>query len=323
MDIFHRLWPDLLIVAAMAYFLRTALRRGFVVSILEFVGYAAAVAAATVLYLPLAGWLSGALHISRGLAKSMTFVAVWWIAGSAIAPLIRLGIVHLPLSLAQSRWNRLFGLPAGVLEFAVTVPFLLAVAISMPLPTVVIADLSAAGFTGWLLRRADDAERLAAAVYGDAFQETLSFVTVQSRAETEDLGFRTGAFVLEPGQERRLFAMVNDTRLRAGLKPFLWDDKLADLARLHSADMLVRGFFSHTTPDGKTAMQRAASMDGLRFRAIGENLAFAKDLSAAHSGLLASPGHRANILSSVFSRIGIGIESVPGRGLMISQEFAD
>jgi uncharacterized protein YkwD len=57
------------------------------------------------------------------------------------------------------------------------------------------------------------------------------------------------------------------------------------------------------------------------FLSAGENLALAPTLPIAHTGLMNSPGHRANILRPQFGRLGIGVMDGGPRGLMISQEF--
>lgn len=56
---------------------------------------------------------------------------------------------------------------------------------------------------------------------------------------------------------------------------------------------------------------------------VGENLAFAPNLELAHQGLMNSPGHRANILSSDYYKIGIGIAQSEDYGLMITQVFSN
>jgi uncharacterized protein YkwD len=61
----------------------------------------------------------------------------------------------------------------------------------------------------------------------------------------------------------------------------------------------------------------------VRYLTAGENLALAPTLQVAHSGLMNSPGHRANILHPQFGRLGIGILDGGIRGLMVSQEFRD
>ena len=59
----------------------------------------------------------------------------------------------------------------------------------------------------------------------------------------------------------------------------------------------------------------------IKFRTAGENLALAPTLQIAHTGLMNSPGHRANILNPAFGRVGIGIMTGGRRGIMVSQEF--
>jgi uncharacterized protein YkwD len=84
--------------------------------------------------------------------------------------------------------------------------------------------------------------------------------------------------------------------------------------------MLARGYFSHYTPEGKDPFERIRE-GGVSFRTAGENLAFAPTVKIAHTGLMNSPGHRANILRSSFGRVGIGILDGGRRGLMVTQNF--
>ena len=50
-------------------------------------------------------------------------------------------------------------------------------------------------------------------------------------------------------------------------------------------------------------------------------LALARTLDMAHTGLMNSPGHRANILNPAFGRVGIGILDGGRHGLMVTQTF--
>lgn len=61
---------------------------------------------------------------------------------------------------------------------------------------------------------------------------------------------------------------------------------------------------------------------GIGFDVAGENLAFAPSVEVAHEGLMNSPGHRENILSPDFCRVGIGVQNSGVYGRMFSQEFA-
>ena len=84
--------------------------------------------------------------------------------------------------------------------------------------------------------------------------------------------------------------------------------------------MFARGYFSHVNPEGKTPSDRIRA-DGVRFITAGENLALARTLPLAHTGLMNSEGHRANILSKRYGRVGIGIVDGGIHGLMVTQNF--
>jgi uncharacterized protein YkwD len=62
---------------------------------------------------------------------------------------------------------------------------------------------------------------------------------------------------------------------------------------------------------------------GIKYMDAGENLALAPTVEIAHKGLMKSPGHRANILSPAFRKVGIGVIKNDVYGMMFSQEFAN
>jgi uncharacterized protein YkwD len=86
--------------------------------------------------------------------------------------------------------------------------------------------------------------------------------------------------------------------------------------------MFARGYFAHETPEGESPFDRF-NKAGITYRTAGENLALAPTLSLAHTGLMNSPGHRANILNPEFGRVGIGIIDGGLHGLMVTQDFRD
>lgn len=104
---------------------------------------------------------------------------------------------------------------------------------------------------------------------------------------------------------RANFAALNDARARQGLPLLQWDNQAAAIAAGHSQDMLRSGFVGHTSPttgDVDARFQRA----GLKSAVIRENVARGYGPWAIHHGLMASPGHRINILSPDVTHVGIG-----------------
>ena len=86
--------------------------------------------------------------------------------------------------------------------------------------------------------------------------------------------------------------------------------------------MLQRGYFSHYNPENKSPFDRMESY-GINYGFAGENLALAPSASLAHQGLMNSQGHRANILSPNYKKVGIGIVDGGVYGKMVAQEFSD
>jgi len=122
--------------------------------------------------------------------------------------------------------------------------------------------------------------------------------------------------------EIEMLDILNEERKKVGLSVLYFDENLAKVARAHSKDMLRRGYFSHFSPEGKSPFDRIRK-EGIPFIIAGENLALAQNLDLAHSGLMESPVHRANIQHRFFGRIGIGIMDSGYNGLMITQLFGN
>jgi uncharacterized protein YkwD len=74
--------------------------------------------------------------------------------------------------------------------------------------------------------------------------------------------------------------------------------------------MAERGYFSHTTPEGKTFTQRLRE-SGASYSTAGENIAGNHSAKGAVDAWLASTGHRQNMLNPAFRRLGVGVFRTP------------
>ncbi len=107
-------------------------------------------------------------------------------------------------------------------------------------------------------------------------------------------------------QEREMVEYVNQERTKAGLAPLKVDLDLARVARIKSQDMVDNGYFDHNSPTYGSPFEMMRSF-GISYRAAGENIAKNRSVIGAHTALMNSEGHRANILNPNFTHIGIGI----------------
>ena len=114
--------------------------------------------------------------------------------------------------------------------------------------------------------------------------------------------------------ERLNFYAVNSLRVREGLSPFKWNEKLSEIADIHSEEMAENDYFDHTDLSGGSVPDRADSA-GIKYGKIGENIAMGAQNSVfMHEMLMNSEGHRRNLLDD-FTYMGVGVsfsyEDVP------------
>ncbi|HVU00990.1 MAG TPA: CAP domain-containing protein [Polyangiaceae bacterium] len=110
----------------------------------------------------------------------------------------------------------------------------------------------------------------------------------------------------ETDPKAALLSLTNETRREAGVSLLAPDPILDRVAEAHSADMAEHGFFGHQSPTTGMVDDRARAA-GLRLGLLGENVAKAPSIAEAHALLLASPGHRDNIVNPRFSHVGLGV----------------
>jgi uncharacterized protein YkwD len=132
--------------------------------------------------------------------------------------------------------------------------------------------------------------------------------------------------------EALIIMLINDERQQYGLSTLSEDSLLTSLAREHSISMVENNFFSHERYPGERPLNYNQSPGTIR----GENLAkiptrqyipgpylsLQEVCEWAVSGWMDSPGHRANILESRYTKTGVGVSfSDEGDYLYITQIF--
>ena len=106
--------------------------------------------------------------------------------------------------------------------------------------------------------------------------------------------------------EQEVIRLTNVERAKYGLAPLTEDWELSRVARYKSQDMHDRRYFDHNSPTYGTPFQMMKAF-GLSYRSAGENIAMGyRTAQAVVTGWMNSSGHRANILNSSYTKIGVG-----------------
>lgn len=104
-----------------------------------------------------------------------------------------------------------------------------------------------------------------------------------------------------------IIRLTNVARAAAGLPELKANGRLASAAFEKAEDMVLNGYFAHTSPAG-LAPWHWIRKNGYDYRYAGENLAIHFfTAEGAHEGWMASPTHRSNILDERYSEIGVGV----------------
>lgn len=126
--------------------------------------------------------------------------------------------------------------------------------------------------------------------------------------------------------ETAIFNKVNEERAKAGVPALTYNNTMQKYARIKSQDMGDNNYFSHEDLNGNLITTKMKN-DGVSYRAWGENIAYIGGVSNADAlaeqfmtNWMNSQGHRANILSTNFSSIGVGVYKI-GNKVYATQEF--
>ncbi|MFF3315931.1 sigma-70 family RNA polymerase sigma factor [Streptomyces sp. NPDC003035] len=110
--------------------------------------------------------------------------------------------------------------------------------------------------------------------------------------------------------EERLTRLVNQRRAQAGCAPLRTDPRLAGAARAYARDMVRRGYYAHSSPEGAFADARISSA-GYAWSAWAENLARGTaDPAAVFEGWMDGGMHQENMLDCRYRHTGVA--AVPG-----------
>lgn len=120
--------------------------------------------------------------------------------------------------------------------------------------------------------------------------------------------------------EREMLAYINEERAKQGMKPLVWEEKLAQAARYHAFDMGSQNYFDHNSYDRLNGKLVEVGETFERIRSFyhdsfvnSENIAAGNQgAKATYSQWYNSPGHYRNLFNSESGKVGIGVCYVSG-----------
>ncbi len=272
-----------------------------------------------------AGFLTDKFGLPTVWTNVLGYLTVGILAEAVLSDVISWATAKLPEKIGQSKTNRWLGAVTAGANALVILAFILILILALPIRGTIKQDIRNSVIGKYLVVSAEKYGGEAVSSIDRAAKEAVRFLTVQPTSKEKiplTIEPKSSQLRADETSERRMAELVNAERSKAGLAALRVDTAIIPVARAHSRDMFERRYFSHINPEGEDVGDRLIK-GGVKFSVAGENLAYAPDLATAHEGLMNSEGHRANILSADFGRIGIGIIDGGIYGIMVTQVFAD
>lgn len=314
-------WVDFVILASLIFFAIEAFERTFISEFLDLISFVLAFFLSFSFYNFPAKFAQTQFQFPHGLALVFGFIFIWFISETSFYLIIRLFLPKFPFLLFKG--YKFLSIFPAVLRGLIFIALFLVIIATFPIQPSIKKDVLNSNLGSKILNYAYGLEAPVRGVFGSVTNESLTFFTIKPQtSESINLGFQTEDVSLDEDSEKKMLDLINSERVKIGLDPLLTDTDLKKIAINHSQDMFKRGYFSHYSPEGATVADRAEKEE-IDFLIIGENLAFAPNVELAHKGLMNSEGHRANILSKDYTKLGLGILDGGVYGRIFTQVFSN
>lgn len=314
-------WIDWVLILIVLLSVIIGWQKGFILGVVDLISWVGSLLAGFFFYGYVANLIDRyvtSLGVwSAPVAFILTIILARILLSFVFSPILR----NTRLSTHESSVNKTLGILPGAVNGFINATIISALFLIVPLWEGLSQAARESKIANRLAMNVEWVDDQLSPVFDEAVQRSINRLTVHPESkETVKLNFTVASPEVRNDLEAQMLQLVNTERVKQGLSPLTADPELTQVARAHSKDMFARGYFSHMNLEGKTPSDRIQAAK-VHFITAGENLAYAHTLTIAHNGLMNSPGHRANILSKDYGRVGIGILDGGIYGLMVTQNF--
>lgn len=298
-------------------------KRGFLAQFFEFLGFSISLVSSISLF-PLLSFLLVYIGFRSDLVNLISFISIFIFSEVLFSAFFNDFFKKLPMALILSRFNRYFGLIPNLLASFLIIAFISTVVIVLPIPTNIKTTMTSSKIVGNILPFTTRFNVPLEQAFSRSISEGIVAIT-STKQDSESfvrLSIPNHKTTLDQESEKLLFMTLNQTRIEKNLPQLKLDLLLTKIARDHSKAMIDESYFGHIDPKGKNPYDRALAQN-LAFNSLAENLSFAPDAITAHQGFLHSPDHLKSMISTKYSRVGIGVYDTVKYGKMFTEMFAD
>lgn len=318
-------WVDFLILLVLAYYAFEAVRHGILVISADFASFLGSLLISFSSYKFASQILQKNFNLTNSISNAVGFLITAILAEAFLGFLFG----HLAAKFSskfkfkETKLTKSLAILPAIGEALVIITIIVTLIVALPIKPTVKKDVIDSKIAGVLLKKSTQLESSLNSIFGGVIEDSLTYLTIRpGSTETIALTSEIQELKIDQAAEAALFNLVNEERRKAGVPELTLRSQVVPVARAHARDMWERKYFSHVSPEGKDVGNRLDEAK-VGYMFAGENLALAPSVSTAHTGLMNSEGHRANILEPNFKRMGIGVIDNGVYGKMFVQVFTD
>lgn len=316
-------WLDFVILIIFVLYVWSDYCRGFLRLCADFIGLILAFIIALRYYSVLTGFIVGHSHINFSNAQPLAFLIIWLLTQTIFFGLSKIISYYTPRPIKDSNINKYLAIFPALAKGFIFIIVVIILVMASPVSNDWKNQFKKSLIFSLNLKYAIGFEDRLEKIFGGS-NDSLATVSKNNFEpdETKDLQFATREMKIDLSAEKIIFTKINEERSRLGLKVLVEDPQITEIARAHSKDMLINGYFSHTSKDGRTLFDRFIDAK-IMFQKGAENIALAPSAELTHMGLMNSQKHKDNILNPEFTRVGVGVMNAGKYGLMTTEDFAN
>ena len=266
----HGNWIDLIIILLLIFYLIGGSGRGLILGFLDLGGFLFSFVSALKFYTLFGNILVDNFSIPRGISNALGFLFAGLFAEIILSFLINLSYnkfyPKIYMHLKKRRYlsfflklERSLGFIPVIGEALIFTAFILTLLVSLPIQGAIKKDIVSSKIGGPLVSRTSGIERQLNKIFGEAVNETLTFLTINpnpSSNDKVDLRFSQKDVKIDEAAEQTMLNLLNSERISHGLRHLSLSFQLRDLSRDYAKDMFARGYFSHFNPEGQSPFDR-------------------------------------------------------------------
>lgn len=316
-------WVDLLIITILIYYIINSFNYGFWGLIINFVSFLGSFIISLRVYKFASNLLVLNFNLPDSYSNALGFVVTAVIIEIALSYLFKFLVGLIPKKIRDHKLHKVLGIVPSLGEAFILIGFLLTVIMALPIRPQIKKDASESKIGSVFLNKTSGIEKSINEIFGGAINDALTYFTIEPKStETVELKSGIDRLTFDSLSESKMLQDVNRERSNRGLQVLDLDTELSGVARDYGMDMWQRHYFSHYSPEGENVGDRLTKA-GISYFVAGENLALAPTEEMAMNGLMNSEGHKENILSTDYHKVGIGVVDNGKYGKIFVQVFTD